>query len=132
MNCHGKNGEGELNGDSSGYRYPPLWGDHSFNVSAGLYRIMRLASFVKYNMPFTASFIAPQLSDEEAWDVAAYILSQPRSEKFFSYDWPNISTKPVDQPFGPYADGFSEQQHKFGPYQPILKARAEAQSEKQK
>lgn len=124
ISCHGDNGQGLLNHDSSFYLYPPLWGPNSFNVSAGLYRISRLASFVKNNMPFgRASHDAPQLSDEQAWDVAAYVLSQPRPEKFFSEDWPKKETKPVDYPYGPYADNFSEQQHKFGPFPPIQKAR---------
>jgi len=82
--CHGENGQGLLNHDSSFYLYPPLWGTNSFNVSAGLYRISRLASFVKNNMPFgPASHDSPQLTDEEAWDVAAFVISQPRPEKFF-------------------------------------------------
>ncbi|TRZ75539.1 MAG: cytochrome C, partial [Chitinophagaceae bacterium] len=33
------------------------------------------------------------------------------------------ATKPVDYPFGPYADTFSEQQHKFGPFEPIVLAK---------
>ena len=121
--CHGSNGEGVMYEDSTGYRYPPLWGEHSYNVSAGLYRLVRLAAFVKYNMPFSPAHIAPQLSDEESWDLAAFINSQPRPQKRFAYDWPNIATKPPDHPFGPYADGFSEEQHKYGPFGPIIKAR---------
>ena len=109
--------------DSTGYIYPPLWGPHSFNVSAGLYRISRLAAFIKYNMPFGPAQMPPQLSDEDAWDVAAFIISQPRDEKRFPYDWPKIETKPVDYSFGPYADDFSEQQHKYGPFIPIKEAR---------
>ncbi|TMI81696.1 MAG: c-type cytochrome [Bacteroidetes bacterium] len=124
VSCHGDNGQGLLNHDSSFYLYPPLWGPNSFNVSAGLYRISRLASFVKNNMPFgQASHDAPQLRDDEAWDVAAYVLSQPRPEKFFSEDWPKKQTKPVDYPYGPYADNFSETQHKYGPFTPIQEAR---------
>jgi len=121
--CHGANGEGILFPDSTGYIYPPLWGEHSFNVSAGLYRISRLASFIKYNMPFDLTQSQPTLSDEDAWDVAAYIVSQPRTEKRFMYDWPKIETKPVDYPFAPYADAFSEQQHKYGPFLPIQQAK---------
>jgi thiosulfate dehydrogenase len=34
-------------------------------------------------------------------------------------DWPDISKKPIDHPFGPYADGFSEKQHKLGPFKLI-------------
>jgi thiosulfate dehydrogenase len=32
--CHGANGEGQSAPDSIGYRYPPLWGADSYNVSA--------------------------------------------------------------------------------------------------
>jgi thiosulfate dehydrogenase len=39
-----------------------------------------------------------------------------------SGDWPDISKKPVDHPFGPFIDGFSEQQHKYGPFGPIEQA----------
>ena len=122
--CHGQNGEGMLNHDSSFYLYPPLWGSNSFNVSAGLYRISRFASFVKNNMPFgQASHDSPKLTDEEAWDVAAFIVSQPRPEKFFSEDWPKIETKSIDYPYGPFADKFSEKQHKYGPFTPIQEAK---------
>ena len=123
QSCHGRNGEGVFYEDSTGYRYPPLWGEHSYNISAGLYRLTRLAAFVKYNMPFTAIPVPPQLTDEEAWDVAAFIISEPRSEKRFMYDWPKIETKPVDYPFGPYTDHFSEQEHKYGPFVPIKEAK---------
>ncbi|HEY1872053.1 MAG TPA: c-type cytochrome, partial [Chitinophagaceae bacterium] len=47
--CHGQDGEGMLNHDSSFYLYPPLWGANSFNISAGLYRLSRIASFIKNN-----------------------------------------------------------------------------------
>jgi len=122
--CHGENGQGQFNHDSSFYLYPPLWGANSFNVSAGLYRISRVASFVKNNMPFgQASHNSPQLSNEESWDVAAFIVSQQRPEKFFGEDWPKTQTKPVDHPYGPYADNFPEKQHKYGPFPPIVAAR---------
>jgi thiosulfate dehydrogenase len=123
--CHGENGQGLLNHDSSFYLYPPLWGPNSFNIGAGLYRITRFASFVKNNMPFgLASHNSPQLTDEEAWDVAAFVISQPRPEKIFAEDWPKKETKPVDYPYGPYADNFSEKQHKYGPFIPIQEAKS--------
>lgn len=119
QSCHASNGEGKMNPDHITYQYPPLWGEHSFNTGAGLYRVSRFAGFVRSNMPNGASYDAPQLSEEEAWNVAAYVNSQPRPEKNLSSDWPKISAKPVDHPFGPYADKFSEHQHKYGPYGPI-------------
>jgi len=27
--------------------------------------------------------------------------------------------KPFDHPFGPFADGFTEKEHKYGPFKPI-------------
>ena len=68
-------------------------------------------------MPFAkATYKAPLLSDEQAWDVAAFINSQPRPGMDISRDWPDVSKKPVDHPFGPYSDTLSEQQHKYGPW----------------
>jgi thiosulfate dehydrogenase len=64
----------------------------------------------------------PTLTDEEAWDIAAFICSMPRPEKQFAGDWPDISKKPVDLPFGPFADPFSEYQHKYGPFKEIAAA----------
>lgn len=123
--CHGENGGGALNPDGKSYKYPPLWGEHSYNDGAGLYRLSAFSSFVKTNMPFNeASHYSPTLSNEQAWDVAAFVNSQPRPHKDQSLDWKDISKKPVDEPFGPYTDGFSETQHKYGPYKPIEKARS--------
>jgi thiosulfate dehydrogenase len=118
--CHGADGQG-LPMPNSARDYPPLWGDKSYNEAAGLFRMSRFAGYVKANMPFGASYQAPQLTDEQAWDVAAYVNSQPRPKHpFLKEDWPDISKKPYDHPFGPYKDTFPEYQHKFGPYQPII------------
>ncbi len=125
--CHGPNGEGKSKPAGVGWTYPPLWGQGSFNEGAGLYRLSRMAGFIKANMPFeTTSFAKPELTDEESWHIAAYICSMPRPAGDFSKDWPDIATKPFDHPFGPYSDGFDEAQHKFGPYKPILDKRTEA------
>jgi len=119
QSCHQPNGEGLFNADKTEYNFPALWGSHSYNDGAGLYRISNIAKYVKYNMPQGTTYKNPQLTDEEAWDVAAYITSQPRPHINEPKDWPDISKKPVDHPFGPYADNFPEQQHKYGPFKPI-------------
>jgi thiosulfate dehydrogenase len=122
--CHGTDGAGQKNISGKGYTYPPLWGEHSYNTAAGLYRLSRFAGFAKNNMPFgEVEYHNPQLTDEEAWDVAAFVNTQPRPSKIFKEDWPDISKKPIDHPFGPYIDGFSESQHKYGPFKPIAEAR---------
>ena len=123
IRCHGSNGEGLPEFDSSSFIYPPLWGENSFNSAAGMFRISKLAGFIKCNMPYGTTYDEPKLTDEEAWDVAAFIVSQPRPEKNFTEDWPELKKKAFDIPFGPYTDNFSEQQHKYGPFQPILNSR---------
>ena len=72
-------------------------------------------------MPFATTYEAPVLTAEEAWDVAAYINSQTRPVKVFKQDWPDISSKPFDHPFGPFIDSFPESQHKLGPFGAIKK-----------
>jgi thiosulfate dehydrogenase len=119
QSCHYANGEGVFNADKTEYTYPALWGNNSFNDGAGLYRISNFAKYVKYNMPQGTSYKSPQLTDEEAWDVAAFVVSQKRPHINVPADWPDKSKKPVDHPFGPYADNFSEVQHKYGPFKPI-------------
>ena len=124
QSCHMEDGQGLPKPDKSGHTYPPLWGETSYNEGAGLFRMSRFAGYVKTNMPLGATFERPILTDEQSWDVAAYVNSLPRPKKELSKDWPDISKKPIDHPFGPYSDEFSEEQHKFGPFKPIKEARA--------
>ncbi|MFZ9386754.1 MAG: c-type cytochrome [Chitinophagaceae bacterium] len=127
QNCHGANGEGQKSLDGISYEYPPLWGANSYNNGAGLFRLSNFAGYVKSNMPFNqVTHENPMLSTEQAWDVAAFVNSQPRPFMDISRDWPDISKKPFDHPFGPYADGFPEEQHKYGPYQPIVDKKSSA------
>jgi thiosulfate dehydrogenase len=70
-------------------------------------------------MPHGVDYLNPQLSPEQAWDIAAYVISQPRPRKAgLDKDFPDLLEKPVDTPYGPYA----EQQHKYGPFAPIRAA----------
>lgn len=121
--CHMDDGTG-VKRSGGIYAFPPVWGENSYTTGAGLYRISRLAGYVKTNMPFNiATYSNPQLTDEDAWDVAAFINSMPHPVIDISKDWPDIHTKPYDHPFGPFSDTFSLKQHKYGPYQPIRDAK---------
>jgi thiosulfate dehydrogenase len=118
--CHGPDGQGVRAQDGLGYQFPPLWGPDSFNNGAGMDRLLTAAAYAKHNMPFGTRFDAPMLTDEEAYDVAGYMVSQSRPEKpHLDKDYPIRLQKPVDSPYGPYADGFPAEQHKFGPFGPI-------------
>lgn len=124
--CHNSDGSGvpySLTTSDLGYVDPPLWGANTFNDGAGLARIITLANFVHFNMPHGTDYFDPQLSVEEAWDVAAYVLSHPLPyREGIEHDFPDLLLKPVDTPYGPYADHFSEQKHKYGPFAPIRAA----------
>lgn len=117
--CHGKTGEGQKQPDAAEYQFPPLWGDNSYNDGAGMFRLSNLAQFIHANMPLGATSETPLLSEQDAWDIAAYVNSLPRPKKDISKDWPKIETKPFDHPFGPFADPYPEAQHKLGPFQEI-------------
>lgn len=127
--CHKSNGQGILAPDGIEYTYPPMWGAKSYNTGAGLYRLSNFAKYVKYNMPQGVEHTEPVLTDEEAWDLAAFVNSQPRPGKDISRDWPRIEEKPFDHPFGPFADAFTEKEHKYGPFGP-MEAAAEARKAK--
>jgi len=114
--CHGMNGQGLRSADHISYRYPPLWGLNSYSTGAGMYQVTKLARFIKYNMPFDKPAGSIRLSDEEVYDLAAFINSQERRVFDISHDWIIKSTKPVDYPYGPYADSFSADRHKYGPW----------------
>lgn len=74
--CHGIHGQGRTSRGKMAF--PPVWGAKSFNEGAGLYNVGKLAGFIKMNMPLSKG---DSLSDQEAWDVAAYVDSQPRPKK---------------------------------------------------
>jgi len=76
-----EDGQGVQKSDGSGYTYPPLWGANSYNFGAGLFRLSRFAGYVRANMPFGATYERPMLSDEESWDVAAYVNSLGSTKK---------------------------------------------------
>ena len=122
--CHGADGQGVRAGkvgDAQGYTFPPLWGNDTFNNGAGMNRLIWATRFIKHNMPLGASHDAPQLSDDEAYDVAAFMLSKPRPTKAnLEVDFPARWNKPVDSAFPPYLLGATPDQHRFGPFPPLV------------
>ena len=73
--CHGEQGQGQKVG--ADYVMPPLWGKDSYNWGAGMHRINTAASFIKHNMPLGKG---GSLSDQQAWDVAAFVNSHERPQ----------------------------------------------------
>lgn len=70
--CHGSEGQGK----TKPYQlsYPPLWGENAFMAEAGMNEISTLTSFIYYNMPYQS----PDLTVDEALDIAAFVTQQPR------------------------------------------------------
>jgi thiosulfate dehydrogenase len=73
--CHGEDGAGQKAGATT--VFPPLWGERSYNWGAGMSDIDKAARFIKSNMPFSQG---GTLTDQQAWDVAAYIDGKPRPQ----------------------------------------------------
>lgn len=65
--CHAENGTGH---DEN----PPVWGDQSYNQGAGLTHNDKLAAWLKVSMPLDD----PDLTEQEAIDIAAYVNSHSR------------------------------------------------------
>ena len=83
--CHGTEGQGT---DLA----PPPWGPQSFNIGAGMARVRTAAAFIRYNMPFDQP---GTLTDQQAFDVAAYVTSRPRPDfAGKERDWPNGDPPP--------------------------------------
>jgi len=91
--CHGADGQGNR---AIPPGVPPLWGPKSFSVGASMARQGKAASFVWHNMPYGQP---KSLSAQEAFDVAAYITSQPRIDSpGKERDWP-AGGAPADAPY---------------------------------
>jgi thiosulfate dehydrogenase len=79
--CHQPDGLGKRigsAGDARGYQFPPLWGPDSFNDGAGMDQSRRSVGFIRHSMPRGVDPAHPQLSLQQAWDVAALLQSKPR------------------------------------------------------
>jgi thiosulfate dehydrogenase len=73
--CHGAEGQGQqVEGKTV---FPPLWGENSYNWGAGMHRVNTAAAFIKANMPLGKP---NSLTDQEAWDVAAFVNSHERPQ----------------------------------------------------
>jgi thiosulfate dehydrogenase len=87
--CHAMDGAGA--GD-----VPPVWGEMSYSVGAGMGRILTAAAFIQRNMPFDSAGV---LSDQQALDIAAYINTRVRRDMpGKENDWPKGGA-PADVPY---------------------------------
>lgn len=87
--CHGMDGQGIPPAT-------PLWGARSYSIGASLARRARLATFIRHNMPYDSAGV---LSDQQSFDVAAYILSHPRPDSPEKQgDWASGGA-PADVPY---------------------------------
>ncbi len=90
--CHGENGQGRRAEDGT-YQFPPLWGERTFNIGAGMARLDTAAAFVKHNMPLGQG---DSLTATETYDIAAFFTEQPRADFADKWsDWPR-GGKPRD------------------------------------
>lgn len=88
--CHGPDGQG------TPPTFPALWGKGSYSIGASMAREERAAAFIRHFMPQNAR---GSLTDQQAYDLAAYINSRPRIDSpAKSADWP-LGGAPADVPY---------------------------------
>jgi thiosulfate dehydrogenase len=91
--CHGADGAGN---PAIPPGIPALWGAGSFSIGASMARQGKAASFIWHNMPFGQG---KTLSEQEAFDVAAYVAAQSRPDSpGKERDWP-LGGAPGDVPY---------------------------------
>ncbi|MBN2816558.1 MAG: c-type cytochrome [Campylobacterales bacterium] len=124
MECHQKDAVGLRSATytkDASYNFTPLAGNDSFNNGAGMSHLKTATRFIYTNMPLGASESdKPMLSVEQAYDVAAYVLSLERPNKpGREYDFPNPNFRPDDYPVPAYFpdDEVALEQAKYGPFQ---------------
>lgn len=89
LTCHATDGSGT--GANSG---PALWGENSFNDGAGMGRLTKITGYIQNNMPVGSEY---ELSDQEAVDLAAFILMQDRPVfDGHDEDFPEMENPPSD------------------------------------
>ncbi len=129
MSCHGEDGQGyqSMASNDGGNRIAPaLWGENSYNNGAGMNRLLTNAAFVRSNMPLGTVWNYPAITTEDAYDIGGYLSSKERPNMpGLEEDYPKLEKKPVDSPYPPYADDFPQEQHQYGPFQPIKDAKEE-------
>jgi cytochrome c/uncharacterized membrane protein YfcA len=87
--CHGVDGEGTGS-------IPALWGPRSYDIGASMARVGVAATFIRRAMPYDQP---GTLTDQEAYDVAAFVLSHPRPDyPGKAGDWPK-GDAPTDVPY---------------------------------
>ena len=88
--CHGAQGQGNPPA------FPALWGPRSFSIGASMAREERAASFIRHFMPQSKP---GSLTDQQAYDVAAYVDSHLRPDSPGKQDdWPKGGA-PADAPY---------------------------------
>lgn len=97
--CHGTDGAGVVSADGVTL-FPALWGSRSYNWGAGMDAIDIAAAFIKQAMPLG---LGHSLSDQDAWDVAAYMNSHERpQDPRFNGDLQDTAAKFHTSPFSLY------------------------------
>lgn len=74
--CHGADAQGQRQPDfaqGGGYIFPPLAGDDTYDDAGHMFAVPLLARYLVASMPLGASWQQPQLTPQQALDIAAYV-----------------------------------------------------------
>jgi thiosulfate dehydrogenase len=69
--------------------------------------------------PILRDPLTPTLDRFGGYDIADYIVGNRGQRANLEKDFPARLQKPIDTPYGSYADGLGSEQHIFGPFEPV-------------
>ena len=105
--CHQQDGAGVWREDEKRFRYPAVWGLDSFGQMSSMGRLATTATMVYATMPrdrIDVMDVTTRMSQEDAGDVSAYILSKSHPFK-----------EPTTRPSHPCSPGPSTPSAHFSP-----------------
>ena len=122
VRCHGADGSGLMDSVNVTFKYPPVWGQTSYQPGSSMHRVIKQAQWLKANMPYDkALWDKPFLTDEEALDIAAFVNEDAHKRPGVKgFDYPHPEEKAIDYSEAPFIDTFPREQHKYGPFKPII------------
>jgi thiosulfate dehydrogenase len=74
--CHGADATGQRKPDfaqGGGYQFPPLAGSDTYDNAGHMFAVPLMARYIRASMPLGASHEKPQLTPEQALDIAAWV-----------------------------------------------------------
>lgn len=125
--CHGTDAAGQRRPDfdaGGGYLFPPIAGSDTYDNAGHMFAVPLLARYIRASMPLGATHDRPQLTPEQALDIAAFLnddatprLQNPNRQRLY----PDPALRPQGFAIPEHFPGQPEayRRAKFGPFRDV-------------